>query len=168
MQPPPLPKRASATKVAVITAIITFCVTSFFWVCGGALAYHLMTREPPGFDVQVAHPGTVNLGETFYLTVMVENSSSKKLTLGSIDIYDDLLDGFRVISVSPKPNSMDGLFGMKSYYFRESLSSRESFTFQLELEAVNTGTWSGDIDCCTPTENFVTHFAVVEVIDPPI
>ncbi len=102
---------ASNNKKVLITAVITFCATSMAWIGIGILLYWLWTETPPPFDVTLAHPETVEVGDTFTLEVDIENSSSKSVSLGSIDLYDDLLDGFAVVSVDPKPDSKEHRWG---------------------------------------------------------
>jgi hypothetical protein len=45
----------------------------------------------------------------------VENVGSDKVNLANVDFYDDLLDGFDVISITPKPRSSEKIIGYHSY-----------------------------------------------------
>ncbi len=155
-------------RALFITAIVTFVVTSAIWIGVGAAGYHLLFRDPPGFEVTVDQPESVELGDRFSLTIRVANPTGKPIRLGSIDAYDDLLDGFEVLSTDPKPDSKQRLLGFTSYYFKESIPPSGDFTFRLDLRAKEAGDWGGDIDCCTPGGNFVTHYTEIGVIDPAL
>ncbi len=156
----------SGKRAVVITTFLTFLITSFVWVGVGTVIYHVLTREPPGFEVVIEHPDSVELNEDFLLVVKVKNPMGGSLNLGSVDFYDDLLDGFEVLSVDPKPNSKQKLFGFTSYYFRTARKSSSEFVLTLNLRAKEAGEWAGDIDCCTPLENFVTNYIEISVVDP--
>jgi len=157
--------KPSSTKKILITAVITFIATSVVWLGVGIALYKYWTEAPPPFNVTITHPDTVKLRDTFFLEIEVENTSSKSASLGSIDLYDELLDGFTVLSVEPEPNAKEHRWGFATYYLKRSISPDESFTFTLELQADQLGYWSGDIDSCTPFESFVTADASIEVID---
>lgn len=157
----------STTKAVLLTVVITGVVTSLVWVGIGIVLYKAWTATPPPFVVTNTHPETVEEGEVFTLEVEVMNNSAEAAKLGSIDVYDDFLGGFRVVSVDPKPESKEHRWGFASYYFTETIDPGKSFTMELELEAVSVGWWYGDVDCCTPLENSVTSEAEVEVVAKP-
>ena len=155
-------------KTILITALITMTVTSLVWMGIGAVGYWLVARDQPEFGLTVDHPNTVHVGEVFTLKVSVENEGSSDLKLEDLDIYDDLLDGFEVVSVTPKPRSTSSVFGIRTHVFSRNLVPAESFDIEFELRGKNTGLWGGDIDACTPLQNFVTHYAEIEVmVQPP-
>ncbi|RYD24504.1 MAG: hypothetical protein EOP87_25980, partial [Verrucomicrobiaceae bacterium] len=149
-------KSASARRIILITALVTFLVTSMAWLGIGGLGYYIMVREEPGFHVTVDHPDTVAVGEEFDLSVLVESRTGKALNLASIDFQDDLLGGFEVVSADPKPGSKTRMFNLTTYYLAPSARSASRYEFKLRLRAKQTGFSSGDIDCCTPLGNFVT------------
>ena len=39
---------------------------------------------------------------------------------------------------------------------------------EFQLKAKGVGLWGGDIDACTPTQNFITHHTEIEVVDAPV
>lgn len=57
----------------------------------------------------------------------------------------------------------DGTFGFLSLYFDKEIDAGDSFQVEVELKAVEAGIWSGDIDACTPAENFVTVTQTIAV-----
>ena len=158
--------RSNNTKVILITAAISIVSTSLVWVGVGSLWYNLNISRPPAFAVTVTHPEPIEVGETFKLSIEVANPTTDAISLGSIDVYRSILDGFEVLDVKPKPTTRGTDQDYTSFYFRESIEPSESFTFELTLRANAPGIWGGDIDCCTPFENFVTRFTELSVIEP--
>jgi len=149
-----------------ITGILTFLMTSVLWIGVGTLIYHVLTRDPPNFEVMIEHPDSVTLNEEFVLVVKVKDPAGEPLNLGSIDFETGLLNGFEVLSVHPKPLSKQKIPNYTSYYFKTLKKSPSEFIFTLNLRARKVGEWAGDIDCCTPLENFVTHYTEISVVEP--
>ena len=116
-----------STKAIIITAVLTFLVTSVLWIGIGAVGYYSMMQSPPGFEVTLVHPEEVTVGETFTIEVAISNPTAERLSLDSVDLYDELLDGFEIVSIDPKPNSKDHLFGYRSYYFEKKLQPSDHF-----------------------------------------
>ncbi|WAC21620.1 hypothetical protein OVA24_09510 [Luteolibacter sp. SL250] len=163
----PAHRSASTRRIILITALVTFLVTSMAWLGIGGLGYFLMVREEPAFHVTVDHPDTVAVGEEFDLSVLVEGRGGKPLNLGNIDFADGLLDGFEVVSAVPRPGSRTRAFGLTSYYLEPAAKSASRYEFKLRLRARETGFWAGDIDCCTPMGNFLTTHISIDVGFPP-
>lgn len=154
----------SKGALILLTAIITAIVTSMFWAVAGVFAYIAFSGPAP-FAVSVDAPDSVTVGEEFELAVTVQNVHDTAAQLGSIDIYDSFLDGFDVVSVSPEPTEELGVLDFRSFYFEEELGVNESTVVVYTLKAAQAGLWSGDVDCCTPSENFSTATAVVRVVE---
>ena len=150
------------TKIIVTTSLITFFTTSALWVAGVVLlAYYFM--DSPNFSVTVESPTEVKREEVFTISIDVNNPSDDSITLGSIDIYDSLLEGFEIIKIEPNPEETDSIFGFHTAYFNHVLNPRESFRSTYTLRAETAGLWIGDIDCCTPSEKFVTTSRAIRV-----
>lgn len=149
----------------VITALVTLMVTSMVWVGIGAFCYWTIFREPPWLEVSAECPEAVAVGETFKIKVAVKNRGSRDIKLANLDFYEDLIDGFEVVSIDPIPGSKEKLLGYASYNFYRNLKPSETFEVELELKAKEVGLWGGDIDACTVTQNFVTHYTKIEVVE---
>lgn len=154
-------------KLIIITALVTMFVTSLAWIGIGATGYWLVTREAPPFAVDVEYPDVVEVGETLTLKVTVANDGTKDLRFAELDLYDTFLDGFEVVSVSPKPKSKERIFGIVTYGFSRKLKPAESMPIEFKLRAKETGMWTGGVDACTPTQNYVSEYAEIEVVDAP-
>jgi len=153
-------------KLILITALITMFITSLVWVGIGAAGYWLVTRESPPFAVELGHPNLVQTGETFTLNVKVTNEGADDLKFAELDLYDTFLDGFEVIAIRPKPKTKERVFGIVTYSFSRKLKPAESTAIEIELRAKETGIWAGGVDVCTPTMNYVTQYAEIEVVAP--
>jgi len=155
----------SRTLTIVVTALVTAVVTSAVWVLGIAIAYRYFISEPPPFAVQVDRPGEVKLGETVELRVKVSNPTQADLELGSIDVYDSLLEGFTLVETEPTPTEKSHVLDFSSFYFSRVISPGKTLEVIFRLKAAKAGTWTGDIDCCTPGEKFVTTSVTMLVRD---
>ena len=160
----------SRIGLVFLTAGITAFITSALWIGVGAVAYWYFFDEQPPFVVKIDSPDTATTGERINLIVEVSNPTDENLELGSIDIYDSLIDGFVILTAVPSPDSRDDSLGFTSLYYSRSLAPGASFKANLALEARGVGVWTGDIDCCTPLGKFVTtsHTIVVTAPSPPI
>jgi len=150
------------TKTIVATSAITFFITSALWVAGIALlVFYFM--DSPSFSVTIESPTEVKREEVFTISIDVTNPSDETITLGSIDIYNSLLEGFEIVKIEPNPEETDSLFDFHTAYFSHVLSPEDKFRATYTLRAKAAGLWIGDIDCCTPSEKFVTTSKAIRV-----
>ncbi len=152
--------------IVFIAVVVTFLITSLAWVGIGFAGYHLYTSPPPNFEVVVDTPEVVTLGEEFSLTLSVKGSNGGELNLESIDLYRDLLDGFEILSVHPKPDAAAGYEDFLTYYCGTASGSSSEFTLTIMLKAKEVGDWGGEIDCCTPMMNYLTNYTEISVVEP--
>lgn len=162
---PPTPS-AYRNKLIVITAAITMVVTSVLWLGLGVAVYFWGFSERPSFEVRVDHPEVVDLGEEFEMKVTVENTGADEVNLANIDVYEGLLDGFEIISMTPKPRSTEKIIGYHSYGVSQKLAPGKSHDLNFKLRAKEVGYWAGDVDACNTMQNMVTHYTEIEVVDP--
>ncbi len=155
----------SRIGLVLLTAGVTALITSALWIGVGAVAYWYFVDEPPPFVVKIDSPDTATNGEQINLVVEISNPTHEELDLGSIDIYDSLTDGFAIVAVDPPPDSRDDIYDFTTFYYARSLAPGASFEVNLALEARSIGVWTGDIDCCTPQEKFVTTSHTIVVTD---
>ena len=152
------------TKTLAVTGTITFFATCALWIAGLALLYgHFM--DSPSFAVTIDAPNEIKKNEIFTISIDVANPSEEKITLGSIDVYDSLLEGFEIIKIEPTPYEVSSQFGFQTAYFSQEIDPRDSFNATYTLKAKSAGLWIGDIDCCTPSEKFVTTSKSIVVIE---
>lgn len=155
----------SKTGIVLITAAVTAFLTTLFWVGVGGLIYWYFVNSQPPFVVTVDSPKSAVKGEIVSLVVEVSNPTAESIDLGSIDVYDSFLDGFSVLKVEPSPDSSDNTFGFTTYYYEKTLGPGDSFQVSYQLKAKEAGVWTGDIDCCTPYQQFVTSTQTIVVTE---
>jgi hypothetical protein len=131
--------------------------------CGGLVAFFLVgtavvtaflihvSKGVEGVGASVESPLDVVVGETFTLTIKVENQrGNDSFMLNDIDINDTYLSGFSVISVDPVPEEDQHvpIDNSQSYSFNVGIPSGESREFKFELRAEREGIFRGDVDIC--------------------
>jgi len=149
-------------QTVLVTIVVTFFTTSALWIAGLFLLYSHFIQSAD-FAVSIAAPDEVARGEVFTLSVEVSNPSDQPIVLGSIDIYDSLLDGFEILAINPQPTDTDPGFGFHTAYFSKALRPGEIFKVTYDLKGIKPGLWIGDIDSCTPQEQFVTNSTAIMV-----
>jgi len=162
----------SRVPLVILTAFVTFLLTSALWIAGGWFLYQrfgeesgdLLVNDPPDFVVRLEHPEPIRVGDTFPLRIAVSNPSEVAIELGSIDVYDSLLEGFELLGTSPQPVDRMAILDFQSFGLDQRLEPGDRFEFELSLQATTVGTWTGDIDACTPEEDFVTEVAALVVL----
>ncbi len=157
--PPPPPGRSRAPLAAIVAVSVVGTLVACAVLL--VLAVRCLGSEPPPFQLTVEKPEEVGVGETFAVEVRVRNSGDRPLDLGSLDVDDSLLDGFRVVDVEPLPEKRDHTLDFSSFYVTRTLAPGESAAVTLRLEARREGVWTGDVDACTPDEDFVTSTVTI-------
>jgi len=110
-----------------------------------------MAQDVEGISVNVQGPTDVAMGETFGLKVVVTNErAGKSLEVSSIDIAEEYLAGFSVISMDPEPASSTHIpiDESRSFAFNADIPAGESRTFLFNLRAEKAGLYRGDVDTC--------------------
>ncbi|MDR1283643.1 MAG: hypothetical protein LBK99_22905 [Opitutaceae bacterium] len=114
------------------------------------------SADLPPFQVQIEYPARVAHGETFRLAIRTANPHTSRTTLESIDIYDSLLSGFEIVEVSPAAEAPQKTLDFHSFYFNRPLQPSDSLDVVFTLKAKRKGFHGGDIDVCTPMQDFAT------------
>jgi len=95
----------------------------------------------------VEMPRSVLEGETVVLRITVENGYLKReYRMSTVEIYDDFLNGFKVISIVPEPRHKDDSYGTLELEYPIDLSPREDWELEITLQADKAGVWVGDVD----------------------
>lgn len=146
-----------------MTILITAILTSLCWMAVFAGVVYFYFSSPPPFQVRVDYPNRVAMGDSFPLVVHISNPSERTETLDSIDIYDSLLSGFEIESVTPVEDSRDRILNFHSFCFSYLLDSATETEIVFTLKAQQKGYFGGDIDVCTPWQSFTTVSAGIVV-----
>ncbi|MCB2153398.1 hypothetical protein KQI84_00805 [bacterium] len=125
----------------------------------------LFFRILPTVSTSIDVPGRVQLDAEFPMVVSATNPHTQAVTLSSIDVDNELLDGFQVISIDPAPqSSMQVMFlDQRSWVFNRSLEPGESIDVTFILLPVREGRFQGSIDTCNPNQDFVSQWVDVIV-----
>ena len=147
----------------IITFVVTFIGTSLLWGAVILFGMSTLSGSAPDFRVQIDAPDMVQVSETFQVVVSVTNPTDHTVEIGSIDVYHSFLEGFEFVGASPAPADVEDIWDFKTFWFNHTLDPGERRDYALDLRALTPGVWSGDVDVCTPEENFITNRLVVRV-----
>ena len=114
----------------------------------GAFFLHVM-EDPDGLWLTADAPDAVQVGDTFKLVVQATNQlSDREIKLGDLDISDDYLRGFAIVSVTPDPKStsIDTFNDCTSMRFAVTLPPGATAEFVFELRAERAGRYRGEVD----------------------
>ena len=151
------------SRKTVITVAITFVATTILWIGIIIGLYWFYYGSEPPFRVALSHPTEVTLGSEFGVAVTVENSSDEPATLGSIDIYDSLLNGFELVSSRPAFVGIDDVLNFQTLWYHAELQPDAPLSVTLTFRATQPGRHGGQLDVCTPTEVCTTVYATIAV-----
>jgi hypothetical protein len=132
-----------------------------------ALAWFFIyaSKDPQSLRVQLGAPMEVKQGDTFDLAVEVVNDrKNKPLKVTSIDIGEDYLKGFLVVSTEPaaKGSQHVPVDDSRSFEFDVGVPPRRTNTFKFRLRARESGLFRGDLDVCEGTR-FLTTMVQTDV-----
>ena len=140
----------SAAKVFLIgcggllLAVVLAAALMFSWLVN-------MAQDPEGVRISTTSPLDVTVGETFELVVHVSNErTNKALTVSSIDISNQYLEGFIILSVVPEVKSSMHLSidNSLSHSFDVTIAAGATETFTFTLRAEDAGIFRGNVDVC--------------------
>lgn len=118
---------------------------------GIVVVFVIAAQDPKGVAVTIHGPERVTVGKSFDLTVEICNERPKKpFGLSDIDINEDYLDGFTIVSTSPTANSSMHvpLDNSRSFNFDQTIAAGETRRFTFKLRAETSGMFRGDVDVC--------------------
>lgn len=149
-------------KQLLVGCLIGALVLSVVVVVG---FWFLFIRELPLLDAELTLPPGAVMGSSIEMVVTAHNPHDEAVKLDCIDISNEILEGFQVVSVSPPANDSYEVpfFGMRTWEFGASVEPRESIAVTFELRPVAPGRFRGEIDVCNPNQDSKTLFADVVV-----
>lgn len=162
----------NAGKAIAIGCLAVALVALAGMLTVGAFLYHV-AQDPEGIAITVDAPLDVALGDTFPLAVTVTNvREGQPVTMNDIDIADEYLAGFVVISVDPAEQSSMHipLDNSMSYTFNTELAPGDSKTVTFNLRAQETGVFRGEVDVTQGMQftSAVAQTVVGEAISQPV
>ena len=130
---------------AVVFCCATVVVGGLYWL--GSLS----TDDKA--QINVTAPSSVEQGQEYVITVDIQNISEQEITLESVDINKNLLNGFVIETVEPSYIETYEYGGLgdeiyQTYFFQAAIPPRGSLTVTFKGAAVLSGDFSGEIDVC--------------------
>lgn len=115
----------------------------------------------PTFEVALAIPDELTVGQTFALGVDVKNPHGSAITLDSVDVDDKILKGFQVMSVEPsaKDTMHVPVVNQRSWTFGTSVPAATTHRVTFKLKPLQAGRFSGNIGACNPGQDCGNTFA---------
>ena len=126
-----------------------------------------VSQDVKGVSLSIDSPLDIKVGDTFKVTVNVKNEREKKMLMVSdIDISDDYIGGFVLVSTEPSPrSSMHVPFDNSiSYTFDTPISAGDTKSYTFVLRAIQPGVFRGDVDVCEG-QRFVSTMAQTVVTE---
>jgi hypothetical protein len=129
---------------------IIFCCAAI--VVGGIYWLGSLSTDDKA-QINVSALSSVEQGQEYAITIEIRNISGQEITLDSVDISKNLLNGFIIETVEPsyiETYEYGGLGGeiYQTYSFQAIILPGDSLTITLEGDAVLSGDFSGEIDVC--------------------
>lgn len=136
----------SVVAVVICCALVVF--GGLFW---------LGSQTTDGLaQITMDAPTSVALGGEYVITIEIRNISSETVTLESVDIQADILAGFIIETVDPYYfDTYEFGFGgetYQTYTFQFPIAPGDSLTVTFRGEAINPGTFGGEIDVCVNSD----------------
>jgi len=125
------------------------CLLVLGLAVGGFVFY--AAQDPKGMRISVHGADTVRTNELLELVVEVVNErAGNTLNVSSIDIGEEYLEGFMVVSTEPPHRSSTHvpIDNSRSYDFDRVVPSGATNVFKFKLRARKAGTFQGDVDVC--------------------
>jgi len=119
------------------------------------------SKDVEGVAVSAESTPDVVVGQTFQLEVTVTNERPKKvMMLSDVDVSENYLAGFTVVSIDPKPKSSQHvpIDNSRSFHFGITIPPQSAQSFKFKLHAEKAGAFRGDIDACEGSR-FITALA---------
>lgn len=114
-----------------------------------AVGIGYLSRDPAGMVYELRQPGTVESGSEFQLEIQVANErSGRPLKISSIDVSEEYLNGFTVVSCEPAYTSSYTSFGSRTFEFDVAIPAGETNWFVFTLRSHRKGHYTGDVDVC--------------------
>lgn len=107
-----------------------------------------VAKDPEGMKLAVNTPATVTRGKEFELVINVANErTDKPLKVGDIDIEEEYLKGFTVISAAPQyvSSTKNGFIDTRTFTFHHSVPPGRTNAIIFKLVGRKAGKYSGEV-----------------------
>jgi hypothetical protein len=147
----PMPRKGwSKTKKAIVGGGVVIIIL----LCAGAVFFAYTARDTGMLGIQVNYPKTVQVGDSFELTLSLNNKGDRDIRVQDIDISpavngdnDSILAGATVTRTEPAMESYEvSLVRMRDYHYDRVIKPGETQKVIFYLQAVKAGGFDTDID----------------------
>jgi hypothetical protein len=119
--------------------------------------------DPEHIMAWITLPRVAGKGDLVTLVVTIENGRvDRDFRLSSVEIWEEFLKGFAVVSISPEPRHQDGSPGSLRLEYPVDLAPGETWDLEVILRAERTGVFVGDVDV-DEGDRFLTRAAQIRV-----
>lgn len=156
----------SGRQILIVGCLTVFILGILASVIAAYFVYNWM-KDPEDVTVTISAPEEVLLKEPMDLIVQIENTRSHKtFKLTDIDVAEDFLEAFLVVSTTQEARSNTNVpfENTRSFHFNEDIPAGESREYTFTLRPLKSGIHRGDIDICEGM-NFLTEMAQVYVLE---
>ena len=138
-----------STKKILLIGCAGVAAVGLVLLVGFILFVAHVAKDPEGMKIAVDAPTTVARDKEFELVISVSNErKNKPLQVADIDISEDYLKGFSVVTSEPKfvSSTKNGLLKNRTFTFNQSVAAGGTNTFTFKLLGRKVGKYSGEID----------------------
>jgi len=107
-----------------------------------------VAKDPEGMKISVNAPATVARGKEFELVINVVNErKDKPLKVSDVDIGEEYLKGFSVVSAEPQyvSSTKNGILDNRTFTFNHSVPPSSTNSIVFKLLGRKTGKYSSEI-----------------------
>ncbi len=117
---------------------------------GSCGALEEIGNAPKDVTVQVNAPLYVSVKQEFVIEVRVQNTSSRPMSLNSIDVGDRYLQGVAIQKTEPafRQSMHVPVVNMQSYEFGQTIPAGGELLVKLNAVAVKAGDYAADMSIC--------------------
>jgi hypothetical protein len=127
----------------------------YIWSLIPAVAFANTPDVPPdflertnsqGILIWVETPKVQKVGDTFVVSIRLENWTADPFKVGDVDFDAQYIGGFQLVDVMPRPSELDWSGGGLSMTYDRIVEPTKSFEMKLRLRAERAGIYLGDVD----------------------
>jgi hypothetical protein len=127
----------------------------YIWTLVPAVALANTPDVPPeslertnsqGILIWVETPRVQMVGDTFVVSIRLENWTADPFKVEDIDFGAQYIGGFQLVDALPRPSELDWSGGDLSMTYDRIVEPSKSFEMKLHLRAKRAGIYLGDVD----------------------
>ncbi|XAL97988.1 hypothetical protein OT109_10300 [Phycisphaeraceae bacterium D3-23] len=136
------------THTLLATALVTLTLLVPIGV-GAGIVYYIYNQPEVAVRqvlVEAIAPTQVEEGEIFELKVILQNNTDQAVNLNGLDLAVSYCEGFVLFATTPEYLTQDEGRLFRAFEFNLPIEPGKNAQVAFRMQAVNAGSWSGDID----------------------